>query len=95
MKTIAERVASLETTAKHTKDTCDRIERTQREDTAELYAKLNHISSQIASMNTKVAVNKTETTAEKKVNEKWVAAIYGGGFSILVVIVEKVLDYLK
>lgn len=95
MRTIAERVASLETTMCHTKDTCDRIEQTQRADTAEIYAKLNHISSQIASVNTKVAVDKAESKSEKKANEKWTAAIFGGGFSILVVLVEKLLQYFK
>lgn len=92
---LAERVASLETTAQHTKDTCDRIEKMQRQDTAELYAKLNHISSQIAAVNTRVAVEKASNSSEKKTNEKWTAAIYGGGFSILVVLVEKLLQYFK
>lgn len=95
MRTIAERVASLETTMYHTKDTCDRIEKTQRADTVEIYAKLNHISSQIASVNTKVAVDKAESKSEKKTNEKWTAAIFGGGFSILVVLIEKLLQYFK
>lgn len=95
MSSLAERVASLETTAQHTKETCDRIETMQRNDTAELYAKLNHISSQIASVNTKVAVDKAESKSEKKANEKWTAAIFGGGFSILVVLVEKLLQYFK